>query len=185
MRRPVLAAALVASVVAGAVGCARGAEESPTEVAGDPSLEPIGTLAGGDPVPDTELALLDGDGAVDMGDLDGPAVLNFWATWCAFCVEEMPDLEEAHVALGDEVRFVGIDREDPNVDKALSLAAETGVTYELVADPDGAFFRAVKARGMPTTLFVDADGVIRYRHAGPLTRDQLLDLVEEHLGVQA
>lgn len=165
------------------VACAAGTDGR--QAAGDPSLEPIGTLTAGDPVPAVELPVLGHDGTIAMDDLGGPAVLNFWATWCAFCVEEMPDLQAASEALGDEVRFVGIDREDPNVDKALALASETGVTYELVADPDGAFFRAVEARGMPTTVLVDADGVIRYRHGGPLTRDQLLDLVEEHLGVTA
>ncbi|MBW3620263.1 MAG: TlpA family protein disulfide reductase [Actinobacteria bacterium] len=182
MRRPVLAAVLAGVL---AVGCGGGPEVSGTEPAAGSTPAPLGTLTGGDPLPDVELARLDGEGSVAMDELGGPAVLNFWATWCAFCVEEMPDLEEAHQAVGDDVRFVGIDREDPNVEAALALASETGVTYDLVADPDGSFFRAVKARGMPTTVFVDADGVIRYRHAGPLTRDQLLELVEEHLGVRA
>ncbi|MBW3657344.1 MAG: TlpA family protein disulfide reductase [Actinobacteria bacterium] len=181
MRRSVVALALLATLAA----CAGEPSAAPSTPAGDPSVVPIGTLTGGDPLPEVELAGLGDQDAIDTAELGGPAVLNFWATWCAFCVEEMPDLEEAHQALGDQVRFVGIDREDPNVDKAVALADETGVTYELVTDPDGAFFRAVRARGMPTTVFVDAGGVIQYRHAGPLTSAQLLELVEEHLGVTA
>jgi len=146
------------------------------------AAQPLAPLATGDPLPAALLGVLGGDGLLDMADLGGPAIINFWATWCAFCVEEMPDFEAVHADLGDSVRFIGVDRED-NVAQALQLAADTGVSYELVEDVDGAYFRAVKARGMPTTVFVSADGVIVYRHAGPLTEQALRDLIGEHLGV--
>lgn len=125
--------------------------------------------------PDVEVSTTDWEGT--------PTVVNFWATWCGFCVEEMPDLQAASQDLGDAVRFVGIDRQDPR-DDALAFLDETGVTYDQVASPDGSYYTEVGARGMPTTLFVDADGVVQYRHTGPITREQVLELVEEHLGVQ-
>ncbi|MGH3441630.1 MAG: TlpA family protein disulfide reductase [Nitriliruptorales bacterium] len=169
---------LVLSLAALVAACGGG--EAETQQSG---LQPLGTLTGGEQLPDAELPRLDGGGVLATADLRGrPTLLNFWATWCVFCVEEMPALEDVHQDVADEVRFVGIDRED-NHDKARRLAAETGVTYELVVDDDGSFFRAVQARGMPTTVFVDADGVIVYRHAGPLTADQLRGLLEEHLDV--
>ncbi len=59
------------------------------------------------------------------------------------------------------------------------------MTYDSVEDVDRSFFAALKGRGMPTTVFVDADGVVRYRHTGPITTEVLLDLVEEHLGVSS
>lgn len=124
--------------------------------------------------PDTEVSTTDWRGT--------PTVVNFWATWCGFCIDEMPDLQAASEQLGDAVRFVGIDRQDPR-DEALAFLDETGVTYDQVASPSGEYYTQIGARGMPTTLFVDAAGVVQYRHTGPLTREQVLDLVAEHLGV--
>lgn len=177
-RRLLRLAALPALLAVVAVGCA--ADPAPVT---DPEVQVIGSLTGGDPLPEATFTVLGEDRTVAMSELRGtPAIINFWATWCPFCVEEMPDLEEANQALGGQVTFVGIDRQD-NRDQALKLAAETGVTYLLLESPDGAYYTEVKARGMPTTLFVDADGVIQHRHAGPITAEQLLELVEEKLGV--
>ena len=115
-----------------------------------------------------------------------PTVVNFWATWCGFCVEEMPDLEAASQRLGERVRFVGVDVQD-NREDALAFLDETGVSYDNVADPrqqDG-FYGEVGGRGMPTTLLVDADGTVVWRHTGPVTEQQVLDLVATHLGIEA
>lgn len=169
-----------------ASACAGGAEEPPAAAGTAATPQPIGALAGGDPLPEATFpTLADQDVTVSTSDLVGtPMIINFWATWCAFCVDEMPDLERAHQALGDAVSFVGIDRQDDR-EKALALAEETGVTYQLLYDHEGGYFAQVKARGMPTTLFVDADGVIQHRHAGPITAEQLVELVEEKLGIEA
>lgn len=134
-------------------------------------------------LPQALLPRLDGEGVLDTSSFRGtPVVLNFWATWCAFCVEEMPAFESVHRTLGDTVRFVGVDRED-SLDKARTLAEKTGVSYELVVDEDGSFFRAIEGRGMPTTVLVASDGSIAYRHAGPLTAPELRRLIAEHLDV--
>lgn len=137
------------------------------------------------PLPEATFAdLRDPDVEVSTTDWEGtPTVVNFWATWCGFCIEEMPDLQAASEELGGAVRFVGIDRQDPR-DEALAFLDETGVTYDQVASPDGGYYTQVGARGMPTTLFVDAAGVVQYRHTGPVTREQVLELVAEHLGVR-
>lgn len=160
--------------------CARA---TPTDRSQRPPSPQLTALQPGQALPDARLERLDGSGSLATGSLTGPAVVNFWATWCAFCVEEMPDFEAVHRRLGDAVRFVGVDREDDHA-KARLLARETGVTYEQVTDPDGSFFRAVQGRGMPTTLLVDREGRIVYRHAGPLTADELIELLGEHLDVR-
>jgi cytochrome c biogenesis protein CcmG/thiol:disulfide interchange protein DsbE len=134
----------------------------------------------------TSVAVLGSDETTTIAELaDGrPAVVNFWATWCEFCIDEMPALEAVWVDLDGAVTFVGVDRED-RAEDALVLAAETGVTYPLVEDPDGSLFRQARGLGMPTTLFVTGAGVIVHRHSGPLTEGQLRDLIEAHLGVTA
>lgn len=171
--------ALLAVLALALVGCAGDGDGTDGDAPAALSLD-----TGTGPLPEATFAdLRDPEVEVSTTDwLGTPTVVNFWATWCGFCVEEMPDLQAASEDLGGQVRFVGIDRQDPR-DAALTFLDETGVTYDQVASPDGRYYTEVGARGMPTTLFVDADGVIQYRHTGPVTREQVLELVEEHLGV--
>lgn len=140
--------------------------------------------ASGDVLPAVELPRLGGGGVITRTDLLGtPTVINFWASWCPPCVEEMPAFQEVHRQLGDRVQFLGVDREDVP-EQALRLAEETGVTYPLVVDPDASYFRALDGRGMPTTLLVDAEGQVVGRTVGPLTADQLRDRIRRQLGVE-
>ena len=111
-----------------------------------------------------------------------PLVVNFWASWCPPCIAEMPDLERVHADIGDQVRFIGLNTQD-DLAQAADLADQTGVTYQLGLDPEGALFRDFEVVSMPSTFLVDADGVIVHRHAGLLTEQQLRELIDEHLGV--
>ncbi|MGH3443171.1 MAG: TlpA family protein disulfide reductase [Nitriliruptorales bacterium] len=168
----------VALLAVTAVACGAGSSARPAEA--DTALAAAATRAG-DPLPDAELARLGEPGTLRMSSLRGkPSVVNFWATWCPFCVDEMPEFERVHQEVAQDVRFVGIDLEDRD-DLALKLAEETGVTYELVTDPDGTYFRAIRGRGMPTTLFVDADGSIIHHQVGPMTGEQLRAFIDELL----
>jgi hypothetical protein len=83
-----------------------------------------------------------------------------------------------------QVTFVGVNTQD-TPHSAEALAGETGVTYHLVRDPDGALFEAFGGIGMPATFYVDPDGDIVGRHTGLLTREAVLDDLREHLGVDA
>ena len=88
-----------------------------------------------------------------------PAVVNFWATWCAPCREEMPSLAALHEAMGEEVSvaIVATGRNDPEA--AAAFLDEVGAT-ELVdlRDPGGELGRGVGVLGLPTTLVLDARG---------------------------
>lgn len=120
---------------------------------------------------------------VDLTDFRGqPLVVNFWATWCAPCVKEMPDLQEVAAQAEGTVAFLGIDVEDapPNAEP---FVESLGITYPLALDPRREYSRQVNNFGMPTTLFVDAEGLVRYRHTGALDADQLRELIDEHFGV--
>lgn len=175
-------AALLAAAAVVLAGC------SSTDGTGSelPAVEPLGVDAGEGPLPEASFARIDDpDTIVSTTEWVGtPTVINFWATWCGFCLEEMPALQAASEALEGSVRFVGIDRQDQR-DPALAFLADTGVTYLNLSSPDGAYFEELRARGMPTTLFVDAEGQVAFRHTGPLDLEGVLALVEEHLGVAA
>jgi cytochrome c biogenesis protein CcmG, thiol:disulfide interchange protein DsbE len=120
---------------------------------------------------------------VALADFRGkPLVINFWATWCAPCVREMPEFQKAEKAFGDKVALLGVDVEDapPNAEP---FVERLGITYPMAIDPQRELYFAVGAAGMPTTLLVDPDGIVRYRHTGDLDLPRLKSLVKEHLDV--
>ncbi len=115
--------------------------------------------------------------------LGAPLVVNFWATWCAPCIAEMPDLQQVSEEVAGQATFLGVNYRDPDREAARAFIAELGITYELAADPAGDFLTAVGGLGMPTTLLVDPDGTIVYRHTGLLDAEQLHGLLARYLDV--
>jgi len=130
----------------------------------------------GRPRPDFELRDA-GDRPVSAAAFDGkPLLLNFWATWCAPCVEEMPMLAEVqrhYTAQGLQV--VGIAVDEPG--RAQSFAAGMGLDYPLLYGIGEAMLtqrRYGNASGMlPYSVLIDADGRVRWTHLGALSREQL------------
>jgi cytochrome c biogenesis protein CcmG, thiol:disulfide interchange protein DsbE len=184
MRTVLVGAGIVMLVLVGvAVAATRGDDVMVTGSGDLPRLDerpapdevfalPPATLAGFADGPDVNLADFRGQ----------PLVVNFWATWCAPCVKEMPDLQEVATQAEGQVAFLGIDVEDapPNAEP---FVEQLGITYPLALDPRREYSRQVNNFGMPTTLFVDADGLVQYRHTGPLDADQLRAFIAEHLAV--
>lgn len=106
-----------------------------------------------------------------------PAVVNFFYRDCPPCVAEMPALQEAHEAYGDEVAFLGLSYQE-SVEAGRELVERTGVTYEIGRDPAGDIITAFAAVGLPTTVFIAADGTINATHTGDVRAD-LEDELEE------
>lgn len=112
--------------------------------------------------------------------LGKPVVVNFFASWCAPCVREMPEIEKVHRELGDQVTFIGVDVRD-RLAEGKELAARTGVTYELVRDPGGDVLTAFGGALLPTTAFVTADGRITRIQNHTYDADDLRATVHEEL----
>lgn len=125
-----------------------------------------GALAPGAPAPDFSYTLADGS-TVRLSDLQGtPVVLNFWATWCLPCIEEMPELEGAFGA-GD-LRVVAVNRNE--LPEAIArFAPKVNVTFPLVANIDGAIPDRYAVTSLPTTYFIRRDGTIDSIKIGALT----------------
>jgi thiol-disulfide isomerase/thioredoxin len=145
-----------------------------------------GPVEGG--MPDLTLACLGGGPAVRLSDLRGPAVVNLFAQWCEPCRTELPFYERLHRDGKGELAVLGIDYLDTQPDGALALAEATGVTFPLLADPDGLLRPEFRIRGLPGVLFVGADGRITNDGGLPTftvirSYGQLTSLVREHLGV--
>jgi thiol-disulfide isomerase/thioredoxin len=107
-------------------------------------------------------------------------VLNFWATWCRPCVEEMPDMEKVHVAYRDKgVSFVGIAAQDTTW-KVREFLGQHPVTYDIAVDDQNEIadaFGGVKS--LPTTLFLDSENNIVKYHKGYIGQKEL----EENLKI--
>lgn len=97
-----------------------------------------------------------------------PMLINFWATWCPPCRSELPALETAYQKYQDKVAFIAVDvKEDPAT--VAAMVQELGLSFPIVLDIDGQIGNGLyEIRGIPTSVFVDANGIISARHVGPL-----------------
>lgn len=131
-----------------------------------PALVLAGLLAWGfatpgDPIreraPTFELGLL-GGGTVTSDDLAGdPVVLNFWASWCIPCREEMPAFERMWKRYEAEgLKVIGVNLQD-SAEGAREFVNQVGVTYPIALDTDGSLARKLGVRGLPQTFFIGED----------------------------
>jgi thiol-disulfide isomerase/thioredoxin len=150
-------------------------------------VEPCRPGTGANDLPAITLPCFGGGPDVDLSTLEGPLVLNVWAVYCGPCREEMPVLEEFHQQYGDQVGIIGVDYSDPQVDAAMGLVEDTGVTYPLLADPQEDLLGADPFPTMfklPMMVFVRADGTVTMEADYVESLDELVDLVDTHLGIQ-
>ena len=136
---------------------------------------PAPELATGQPHPGFELPALDGE-RIDADHFAGRTMLvNFWATWCAPCRREMPVLQAASRDHGDSLAVVGIALDDP--DRVADFVDELGIEYTILADQDEVLDVQRQwgnhAGAMPYTVLVDAAGIVRWRHFGEVSAEQL------------
>ncbi len=133
-----------------------------------------GQLEVGDSAVDFTLADLDGE-SVTLSQFAGkPVIINFWATWCAPCRIEMPELQQTYTAYADdglEILALNQGEDAPAVNDF--FREEMGLTFTPLLDREQVVADAYGAFNLPSTYFVAADGTISAVHRGPLTRDQL------------
>lgn len=120
----------------------------------------------GSPAPALVLPARDG-GKVDLASLKGEVVMiNFWATWCGPCRQEMPLLAQLHTKyqpLGFTLLGVNV---EPDSAAAVDWLKGVPVGFPIVFDRDSAVAGRFGVEGMPSTVFVDRNGQVRYVHRG-------------------
>ena len=142
------------------------------------SVETVGALEAGSPAPAFTVRRLD-EGtfslAAHLAEDGRPVVLNFWASWCTPCRNEMPALDEA-AAANPDVLFLGVATSDTEA-AARRFADEISVGYPLAIDTTGVVPNDYGAFGLPTTYAIAADGTIARIALGEIDADDIADLI--------
>jgi thiol-disulfide isomerase/thioredoxin len=127
----------------------------------------------GQRLPDAEFVTFAGE-KVRVGELAGrPAIINFWATWCGPCKQEIPVIQAAYERnIASGLQFLAITDEAQGTVR--DFYGDFGMSFPVLFDRGGAANRKYRIQAIPTTIFIDRDGVVVARHIGVLD-EALLD----------
>jgi peroxiredoxin len=182
MRRALVALALVALAGCGAP-VAGPAPAIPEGLA--PNVAVRSELAGGggglpvvgEQAPDFSYTFADGR-AARLSELRGTRVLiNFWATWCAPCKEEIPALQQIADERGGELAVLGINKLE-TLDVIGPFVDELDIRFTLVANPNGDISDRYGAKNIPISYFINSDGTVGAIHLGVMTYDEIRAAVD-------
>jgi thiol-disulfide isomerase/thioredoxin len=153
------------------------AATTPSGVGGGGSGSGVGRI------PDLTLECFQDGGRVRLTELRRPVILNLWASWCAPCRTELPTLQRFARTAGDQVTVLGVDTGDTR-DAGASVLQDTKISYPNLYDERRQLLVAVGRGALPVTLFVTADGTVRYLYNSTALDDvTLARLARTHLGV--
>ncbi len=128
--------------------------------------------------PDFTLQALDGS-AFRLSEQRGkPVVLNFWATWCGPCQNELPAIQKAAEHFGDDVVFVGVDQGE-KAEVVQSFVDKLGLTFTIPMDADGTIGYNYGVQGLPTTFFIDRNGVVQSLWMGEMNSVTLAENIAQ------
>lgn len=128
-----------------------------------------------EPAPDVTLETMDGE-AIALANRPGEVlVVNFWATWCAPCRKEIPDLIDLQDELGPRgLTVIGVSFDQEGAEVVEPFLEEYAINYPIVLDPDASLDEAFGGiYGLPMTYVVGPDGQIRYRVLGLFPVDEM------------
>lgn len=176
MIKKVLAAVVLISLLTVAIVQAVNKNSDVPESANTTSAAKEG-LSVGAKAPDFELKTLTGD-SVKLSDLNGKKVmLNFWATWCPPCKEEMPAMEKLHKEAGEDLLILAVNI-DPHLD-VQGFVNENKLTFPILLDTDDTVNEKYQILSIPTTYFIDSKGIIQHVSLGSMEYDEMKELTKK------
>ncbi|MCL4560412.1 MAG: TlpA family protein disulfide reductase [Chloroflexi bacterium] len=104
--------------------------------------------------------------------LGKPVLINFWATWCPPCREEMPLLNDASVKYASELTVIGVNVDEP-VSSVQNYISQMKISFPIWMDPGGAISDRYLVDAFPTTFILDKNGIIQILKIGAFTQDEL------------
>ncbi len=143
-----------------------------TDQTGDIGTDQKFAPAVGAMAPDLELSGMDGN-KVQLSSLVGvPIFINFWASWCGPCQAEMPLIEKAYLAHPADLIILGINDDEPE-DVVGKYILDNHMMFKVLLDPGETAMQAYRVTGLPTSFFIDREGVIRHIQVGALDESSM------------
>ncbi|KXS43539.1 MULTISPECIES: TlpA family protein disulfide reductase [unclassified Candidatus Frackibacter] len=163
------------------VGCSQlsfkkgtGSEQTKEEINNIPIKPQVGFRA-----PDFTLTDLNGK-QVSLSDFRGKQVvfINFWASWCPPCRAEMPYIEEVHQEGKDKVKVLAVNLKESK-SKVQNFVEKNDYNFTVLLDKTGEIANNYLVRGIPKTVIVDKNGIIKAQHVGAMNKDQMNKLINK------
>ncbi len=124
--------------------------------------------------PDFEVTTLDGD-VVKLSDYYGETImLNFWASWCPPCRAEMPDMEKFHQDTEIKILAINMIESEKSSEDVDAFIEEFGLTFEVLLDHNNKGVGLYQVISIPTTYFINKEGVISYKSEGPMNYERMV-----------
>jgi thiol-disulfide isomerase/thioredoxin len=135
----------------------------------------------GQPAPDFYFETPEGDPS-SLSQLKGrPVLVNFWATWCGPCRYEMPFLQQIYEDWpGDELAMMTINVAESSSDVSQFMQSE-GFSFTVLLDGEAAVAQRYNVQGIPTTLFIDKEGIIQNVHVGSFRSQAEIETIVSQL----
>ncbi len=132
-----------------------------------------------DPAPDFTVMSADGKN-VKLSEFFGkPIVVNFWGTWCGYCVQELPEFQKVYEELGEDVQFLMVNYGDTLSDVDNFLTTNTEYNFPIYFDTNGNAVDTYQVTGFPTTVFIRANGEVATVRSGALSESVLRSCITQ------
>ena len=132
----------------------------------------------------TLVECVDGSKGLALESLRGPMIVNVWGSWCASCLDEIPDFVSFYAKAKEKVALVGVAVEESSPENSKRFILNNGITWPNYYDRDSKS-RGYFGMGVPVTWFIAPDGKVKYKKIGIVKSEaELIELTEKYLGIK-
>ena len=107
-------------------------------------------------------------------------VINFWATWCAPCLKELPELERFYQQNKDSAQLWGVTFEDSDKASIVEFVERLGITFPILGYGEDPLTGYGEVRVLPTTFLINPEGLFQHRFEGPITAQDIINEIEQY-----
>jgi len=132
----------------------------------------------------TLVECVDGSEGLALESLRGPMIVNVWGSWCASCLDEIPDFVSFYAKAKGKVSLIGVAVEESSPENSKRFIVKNGITWPNYYDRDSKS-RGYFGMGVPVTWFIAPDGKVQYKKIGIIKSEaELITMTEQYLGIK-